>query len=145
MSASAAENAKKKEYRLTEMAPLGDDHPDYSMVLKQCYREGEHIKCWGLMTNTTDAPRYTVLNDSKVVDDEGNTIFVGTFGGGFTFPGSGSIYGITEKLIQGVPTKFIVTIDDPHTNVKSINLDLRVNGGSPYRYDTLIFKDVPVQ
>jgi hypothetical protein len=135
----------KSDYQLTPATPSNMTPDDYTFILKECHRIGDLIKCWGLMTNTTDAPRYTSLDDSSAVDDEGNTIFIGTFGAGFMFPGSGSFYGTQEKLLPGVPTKFMVTLDDPHRNVRTINLALRVSGGEPHRYDTLILKGVPVQ
>lgn len=134
-----------KSYRITAITPSNGDPDDYTFVLKECHRSGDLIRCWGLITNTTDAPRSTDLHDSMAVDDEGNSIFIGTFGGGFMFPGANSPYGTQQKLLPGVPTKFVVTIGDPHRNVKSINLNLKVNGGQPYRYDSLILKDVPVQ
>jgi hypothetical protein len=114
-------------------------------VLKECHRSADLIRCWGLITNTTDAPRLTVLDDSTAVDDEGNSIAIWTIGGGFMFPGANSFYGGQEKLLPGVPTKFTINVNDPHRNVHGINFALRTSGGQPYRYDTLILKDVPVQ
>jgi hypothetical protein len=137
--------ATAKSYRLTPMEPLGGNPSDYTFTLKQCYRELNAIKCWALITNTTDAPRQTNLHDSKAFDDEGNTIKIGTFVGGIRFSGTGDSYEIQEKLLQGVPTRVEVIIGDPHQNVKTITLELRVHGGEPYRMDTLVFKDVPVQ
>jgi hypothetical protein len=136
---------RAKQYAIIPILPAGDDRPDYTFILKQCYRASDMIQCWGLMTNTTDAPRPTSLNDSRAIDDEGNSIFIGIFGGGFTFPGANSPFGTQQKLIPGVPTKFAVKINDAHRNVKSINLELHVSGGEPHRYDALVLKDVPVQ
>jgi hypothetical protein len=142
---SKTEPSAPRGYRITPITPSNGDRDDYTFVLKECHRSGDLIKCWGLITNTTDAPRETSLNDSTAVDDEGNSIFIGTFGGGFMFPGANSPYGTQQKLLPGVPTKFIVTVDDPHRNVKAINLDLKISGGQPYHYDALILKDAPVQ
>jgi hypothetical protein len=135
------EGEAAKKYTITPMSPEGGDPPDYTFRLKQCYRASEKITCWGLITLTTDAPRHTTFYDSRAIDDEGNSIFIGTFGGGFTFEGSGE----QQKLLPGVPAKFVITVQDPHQNVKSITLDLHVHGGDENRSDELIFKDVPVQ
>jgi hypothetical protein len=136
-----AKGESAKKYTITSMSPEGGDPPDYTFRLKQCYRASEKITCWGLITLTTDAPRHTTFYDSRAIDDEGNSIFIGTFGGNFTFEGSGD----QQKLLPGVPAKFVITVLDPHQNVKAITLDLNVHGGDENRSDQLIFKDVPVQ
>jgi hypothetical protein len=130
-----------KQYKLTPMNPEGGNPPDYTFLLKQCYRASQKITCWGLITLTSDAPRHTTFYDSRAIDDEGNSISIGTFGGNFTFEGSGD----QQKLLPGVPAKFVITVHDPHQNVKAITLDLNVHGGDENRSDELIFKDVPVQ
>ena len=61
--------------------------------------------------------------DCNAVDDEGNSIFVGPFGGGFMFPNANDR--TADCLMPNVPTKFVVTVFDPHQNVKAINLSLR--------------------
>jgi hypothetical protein len=136
-----AEGESAKKYTITPMSPEGGNPPDYTFLLKQCYRASEKITCWGLITLTSDAPRHTTFYDSRAIDDEGNSISIGTFGGNFTFEGSGD----QQKLLPGVPAKFVITVPDPHQNVKSITLDLNVHGGEENRSDQLIFKDVPVQ
>jgi hypothetical protein len=135
-----------RQYTLTPTKPSGGDPDGYAFVIQQCYRSHGKIECWGNVTNRTDAPTEFVLRYSTAVDDEGNSIFSGTFGGGFSFPGANSMYGSSERLLPSVPTKFIMTINDAHQNVRTIHLDVHVQWeGSPGRYDELVFEGIPVQ
>jgi len=142
--AKAQEEETQASYKLTPTGPTSGDPHGYSFTIEQCYRSGEKIECWGKAVNKTDAPTTLGLNDSNAVDDEGNSISVGLFGGGFMFPNTNVPNGWGAHLLPDVPTKFTVTIPDPHQNVKAINLELRVQWG-PGGVDTLIYKDIPVQ
>ena len=135
--AQHTESVSAKQYKLTPISPEGGDLPDYVMLVKQCYRADQLIKCWGTITNTTDARTSINAYDSRAFDDEGNSISVYTFGGGFTFSG-GVLY-----LPPSVPLKFDVTITDPHLNVKTIDLDLNVAWDG--RHNSRVFKNIPVQ
>ena len=144
-SQSAAEERTVKTYHLTPTSPTSGEPDGYTFVIEDCYRSGEQIKCEGKATNKTDATTPLSLYDSHAVDDEGNSIGIWTTGGQFMFPGANAIYGGRERLLPGVPTKFLVTIDDPHRNVKTINLELSTHWSEDNRSDKLVFEGVPVQ
>jgi hypothetical protein len=144
-AAKAAEIEAEATYQLTPTNPLGGNPEDYTLTIKQCYRSGEKIKCWGMATNRTDAPTTLEFRDSHAVDDEGNSIVNG-YGSGFMFPSANTLYGGSEHLLPNVPTKFTVTIDDPHQNVKRINIEVRTTWRTTEsRDDHLVYKDVLVQ
>jgi hypothetical protein len=107
------------------------------MVVQQCLRSGDLIKCWGTITNTTDARGRAEPQDSRVFDNQGNSMEAYTFGGGFTFSGN------TTSLPPNIPLKFYVAFSDPHLSVKTVTLELRVSWN--YRSTTRTFRSVPVQ
>src|SRR5712692_330746 len=112
-AAKAQENEVEATYKVTPINPSSGDPAGYSLTIKQCYRSGEKILCWGIATNKTDAPTTLDFRESHAVDDEGNSIVNG-YGSGFMFPGSSISYnGGSEHLLPNVPTKFTVTINDP--------------------------------
>jgi hypothetical protein len=129
-------------YRITPIHPQSGEPEGYSMVIEECHRSGDLIRCSGKAINTTDARGTLSLRDSVAVDDQGRSTFIGTFGGGFSFPGMGNV----QNLMPNVPTRFEVTINDPHLSVKALNLQLSVNStGDFYPNSTLVFEGIPVQ
>jgi hypothetical protein len=135
----------KQLYTINPTPPYSGENPNFTVLMDECHRGGDLILCTGKITDNTDAPTRTQLRDSTAVDDEGNAIFVGSFGGGVSFVGANSMYGNMQRLMPGVPTKFRVTIDDPHRNVRFMNLQLVFDWTSNSELDTLLFKKLPVQ
>lgn len=131
-----------RAYKITPTLPTSGANPDYTMQVDECHRAGDQILCSGKITNNTDAPTNTYLRDSSAVDDEGNSFFVGSFlGVGIGFPG----FGTEERIMPNTPTKFILTVNDAHRNVKTINLQIAVDWTGGARYGSLIFQGIPVQ
>jgi len=141
----AAEEQAAKSYQVTPTNPSSGSHEGYGFVIEECYRQGEQIKCEGKAINRTDATTRLTFYDSHAVDDEGNGIGIWTSGAQLVFPGTDAIYGNSQRLLPDVPTKFIMTIDDPHRNVKAINLELAIHWGEDNRSDRLVFEGIPVQ
>jgi hypothetical protein len=123
---------------LRHIAPASGAESGYMLTIEHCGREGDIVACWGFASNNSDAPDSLYLEDSHAVDDQGNSMFVGLFGGGISFD-----TGNSEKLIPGVPVRFHVRVRDAHTAVRSLVLQL--NTQWQRSYDHLIFKDVPVE
>jgi hypothetical protein len=131
-----------RAYKITPILPTSGANPDYTMQVDECHRAGDQILCSGKITNNTDAPTNTYLRDSTAVDDEGNSFFVGSFlGVGIGFPG----FGTEERIMPNIPTKFVLTVNDAHRNVKTINLQIAVDWTGGARYGSLIFQGIPVQ
>lgn len=131
--------------KMDPIAPSSGADPEESLVVDECHRAGDQVRCSAKITNNTDAPRNTYLRDSSAVDDEGNSFFIGSFGGGISFASEAGFGGVNQRLMPGVPTKFYVTVNDAHRNVKKINLQISADWTGGARYATLIFNDVPVQ
>jgi hypothetical protein len=128
--------------KIDPIKPESGGDSDFNFLLDECHRSSDQIRCSGKITNLTDAPTHTYLRDSTAVDDEGNSFFVGTFGGGLTF---GSGFGDNTRLMPDVPTRFEIHVNDAHRNVKTINLQINVDWTGRSRYDTLAFQGVTVQ
>ena len=141
----AKEEIPETSYKVSPTLPTSGGDPDFSMVINECHRSGDQVRCLGMVTNNTDAPRSTDLHDSSAVDDEGNSFFIATFGGGISFAGDAATGGLRARLMPSVPTKFSVTISDAHRNVKAINLQISVDWLGNASIATLIFEGIPVQ
>jgi len=122
---------------LTPIGPKGGGVPDFRMVVKECLRADDIIRCWGTITNTTDERATLTPMDSSVFDDQGNSMPAYTFGGGF------KISGDVGSLPPNVPVRFYVAFRDSHTSVKTVTLDLRVVWNS--RNYKRTFTEVPVR
>jgi hypothetical protein len=131
-----------KKYVLTPVSPTTDTAGlGYNISVKQCYRAGEHIECWGLMTNSTDAAERPRLWGGTAFDDEGNSVSL-DYVGCFAFSTGSDV----QRLLPGIPAKFFIKINDPHLNAKMLALDVHLQW-SDYgaRDEHLMFKDIPVQ
>ena len=93
---------------------------DVKISIQQCARSGEHIQCWGYVTNLSDARQRFHFGSTKPVDDLGNAIPMGYFGKkGASRPNfSGEAH---ADLVPGIPTKYEVAVWDPHTGVKKFS------------------------
>src|SRR5579862_1341244 len=133
---------KPPPLKIETINPTSSGTADYSLVLQECHHSGDRILCSGQITNMTDATINLLLSDSSAVDNEGHGFFIATFGGGFVFDGGGPLAG---HLMPNVPTRFIVTVNDAHQNVKSLNLWLNAIRANGSRNETFTFEGVPVQ
>ena len=93
---------------------------DVQISIQQCARSGEYINCWGYVTNLSDARQRFHFGATKPVDDLGNAIPMGYFGGkGASRPNfSGEVH---ADLVPNVPTKYEVSVYDPHPAVKKFS------------------------
>jgi hypothetical protein len=130
-----------KTRSLTPTNPTSDTSGlGYTLVLEQCYRAGESIRCWGLMTNTTDAAERPRLWEATAFDDEGNSVNVPY--GGLSFSNGAD----EQRILPSVPTKVFIRIDDPHVSAKTLALDLHLQWQDEgARNEHLVFKGIPVQ
>lgn len=137
----AGQSAPPKEQPVHLTAPTSRQDSDFPMMLGTCHRLSDRIECWGFVKNTTDAPSLVYLMDSTAVDDEGRSFFLGSaFGANIRFD-----QGDMERLMPNVNTRFVVDVPDPHENVKSVNLQLNTEWGTPERHAHAIFENIPVQ
>ena len=131
--------------KLTPTKPTSGEPDGYSFIIEPCDRSGEQIKCEGKAKNLTDAIARFLLHESHAVDDEGNIIGIWMTGGQPMFAGTNSASDSNDRLLTGVSTGFVATINDFHRNVQTINMELHTHWKGGNRYDALVFDGVPVQ
>ena len=117
---------------------------DITVSIQRCARSGEYIECWGYVTNLSGARQRFHFGSAKPVDDLGNAIPMGYFGKkGASRPNfSGEVH---ADLVPSIPTKYEVTVWDPHPAVKkfsSLVFDEVIWENKRY---TVTLTDVPVQ
>src|ERR1700728_2496880 len=76
---------RQTNYEITPVNPQSGDHDGYTFSIRQCIRSGDAIGCWGIITNVTDSLAAISFNDTRAVDDEGNSFLLLPIG----FKGSG--------------------------------------------------------
>jgi hypothetical protein len=137
-------DSRPANYRLTPNDPREGNPTGYTVAIQQCYREGEKIKCWGKVTNTTDASVHLLFYGGTAVDDEGNSFQIAP-----QYDEAANVFmsDTDKKLIPNVPLKFYITVPDGHMRAKTVTLAFRAVWEADHgqRPDDLTFERIPLQ
>lgn len=125
-------------YKINPTTPISGASSTFPVLVDECHRDSDQIKCSARMTNTTDEPREMWVGyGGTATDDEGNSFKLRA-----DFSGAGA----RLHLLPGVSAKLIFSIDDAHRNVRSISFLFNFWPiDSNDDHTTLTFKDIPVQ
>jgi hypothetical protein len=120
-------------FKLTPTTPMRGSPAEYDISIQQCVRSADSVHCWGRVSNTTDTTLLLNFAQSQCVDDQGNAILFRP-------------QTQTDRLLPSVPTRFDITFDDPHMNVKVLNFEVHTWLPQYHeRNDMFAFKEVPLQ
>jgi len=125
----------ERHYKIIPIEPSSGGSDHYALTVQECHREGEVINCVAKATNNTDASTTMRFEFGNVVDDEGNAYHAHVYETMDSF-----------KLLPGVPTNVPFQIQDPHLNVKKVNIEINLEWhGYVLDGSRITFKDIPVQ